>query len=215
MTRIRIIGLALVAVFAISAVASASALAAPEFKGEGGAEVKGTTFTSTSGAGKMEGTETIKCTASTSAGEITSATTVGKVVVTFTGCEDKGKKCKSSSGAASGEIKTVSLKGELGEVATAEAASGVGELLTPESGSKYVSIESCTLFPVEVTGSVIGEVTPINTLATTGKLVYTEASKKQTIKKFVGGTTHELTAFGSSGLETSNEVTFSKKIEVS
>jgi hypothetical protein len=212
MTRIRIIGLALVAVVALSAFASASAFAAPEFKGEGA--VAGTTFTSTSGAGKMEGTETIKCSASTSSGEITSATTVGKVVVTFTGCEDKGKKCKSSSGAAAGEIKTVSLKGELGEVASAEAASGVGELLTPESGSKYVSIESCTLFAVEVTGSVIGEVTPINTLSTEGKLIYTEASKKQTIKKFVGGSTHELSAFGSSGLETSNTVTFSKAIEV-
>jgi hypothetical protein len=213
MTRIRIIGLALVAVFAISAVASASALAAPEFKGSG--SVAGTTFTSTGGAGKMEGTETIKCTGSTSSGEITSATTVGKVVVIFTGCENKSKKCKSSSGAAAGEIKTVSLKGELGEVASTEAASEVGELLTPESGSKYVSIESCTLIPIEVTGSVIGEVTPIHSLSTKGKLVYTEASKKQTIKKFVGGSTHELTAFGSSGLETSNEVTFSKEIEVS
>ncbi|HUB74442.1 MAG TPA: hypothetical protein VL979_10450 [Solirubrobacteraceae bacterium] len=201
----------------MSALASAAAYAAgPEFLNSKGEAAKGVTFKATSGTGKLEGTVTIICSADTAEGEITGAKTVAKVVVTYTGCESSGKKCKSS-GAASGEIKTSSLKGELGEVEKSEAESEVGEDLAPESGTTFTTVESCTPLgiKVSVTGSIIGEVLPIEKLATEGELVYKESSKKQQIKKFKGGSEDTLKAAGaSSGLETTDKVKFSEAIEV-
>lgn len=205
---------ALVAVFAMSAFASAAAYAAaPEFKGAEGKEAKGTTFEATSGASKLEGLETIECKEGTSKGEITGATTVGKVVVTYTGCKKGTKECKSK-GAKSEEIKTTDLKGQLGEVEPSEAASEVGENLEPESGTEFTSVESCTTLSTKVTGSIIGEVEPIGKLGTEGKLIYKESSTKQKIKKFKSGKEDTLTAITSSGLEATNTVKFSKEIEV-
>jgi hypothetical protein len=207
--------LALVAAFAMSALASAAAYAAPEFKGAGNTEAKGTTFKAKSGTSKLEGTVTITCKEDEAEGEITGATTVGKVKVTYKGCESSKKECKSS-GAKEGEIKTTALKGSLGEVEKAEAESEVGENLEPESGKEFTSVESCTPLgvKVKVEGSIIGEVKPIKKLGTTGELIYKESGKKQQIKKFKGGKEDVLTADGSSGLETTDNVTFSKEIEV-
>jgi hypothetical protein len=205
---------AFTAVLAMCAVAASTAAAVPAFVGESSVKVRGTTFTSKSGTVKLEGTQTITCPASKGTGEITAPVAVGKVVITFTGCESSGKKCKSP-GASTGEIKTVSLKGLLGEVASSEAASGVGESLEPESGSAYMEIESCTSVKTSITGSTIGEVSPTGKLATSDELIYKESSKKQRIKKFKGESgTRELSGLGSVGIEVSNTVTFSKGIEV-
>jgi hypothetical protein len=87
----------------------------------------------------------VTCTTNTGVGEITSATSAGKIVFTYKGCtaSDKGEECVvESPGAREGEIITKTLKGLLGEVALAEANSGVGLLLEPESGST-ISVKRC------------------------------------------------------------------------
>jgi hypothetical protein len=180
-------------------------------------------FTSVSGAGKMEAAGTvIECKKDTDVGELTGPKTVGKVVVTFTECEGTNgtKKCKvkSKGSGTEGTIVTKELKGELGEVAAAESATGVGLSLKPTSGSTYVELEGTCLpiSPAPVTGGIIGEVTPIKTLSTTGKVVYTIASKKQKIQKFVGGAAEVLKVFGiaEAPLETTDTITFGEAIEV-
>jgi hypothetical protein len=216
MRSTRIIGVALVAVFIMSMSVVAAAYAAPEFLNSKGEGAKGVKFEAESGKGTLEGTVKITCSADKAKGEITGAKTVGKVEVTYTGCESSKKECKSS-GAKEGEIKTTALKGELGEVEKSEAESEVGEDLSPESGTTFTTVESCTPLGIKatVTGSVIGEVKPIEKLAKEGELVYKQSSKKQKIKKFKGGSEDTLTAAGaSSGLETTDIVKFSEEIEV-
>lgn len=212
MKRISMLGVALVAVLAMSAVAASAAFAQPEFKGEGGSSAAGTTFKGTAGAGELAGTQNVTCTGGSSEGEISSGTEVSKVVVKFTGCKSGSTACKSK-GAASGEIKTVALKGKLGDI---EGGSGVGLLLEPASGTEYTNIETCTLLKATVTGKVIGEVKPISTLGTTGELVYEHSGTTQKYETFSGaGEKDHLSAFGSSAIGVINTIEFSKAIEVS
>lgn len=133
------------ALFAISAIAVASAsAAAPEFKpgfgcsekvgtGEygtlkecetvGGKEEKGgkfhrhAGFTSKSGAGVMlvPKEAELKCKADTDTGKITGPKTVGAVTVTFTGCTGENLKTKAKC-----EVKSTTPKGAAGEVITKE-----------------------------------------------------------------------------------------------
>jgi hypothetical protein len=181
--------LALVAVFACSAVAVASASAAlPEFKPVPTKKK----FTDTSGAVYFRaGTETIKCTASTTSGEITSTSTLGKTVEKLTGCQwqTAGGVCPLHSvGAKEGEIVTNSLTGELGTVfTTKEAASGVGLLLEPTTGTVWATIAPsagpCNSIETALEGKVAGEVAAIGKKATTNTLVFGVTSGKQDIKE--------------------------------
>jgi hypothetical protein len=113
--------------------------------------------------------------------------TVSKVVVTFKGCKGKNGeevKSKSSPVAAAEEIKTLELSGILGESETAESATKVSLLLEGPSGS-FVTLEGpgLPISPAPITGQLAGEVTPINTSALTGSLVFSVAGGKQAIKK--------------------------------
>lgn len=175
----RIWGLALVAVFAFSALAAANASATQPV-----AEGFPATFSGVGGAGKLETTgptiRTINCTGNTSSGEINSANTVKGVKVTFTGCTTTGPfgvelSCKSS-GAAAGVIVTNVLKGKLVYLIAGSSRAGID--LEPESGTTFASI-TCTktiIFEIKenltVTGSVIGEITPVNTSATKFTLAF-------------------------------------------
>ena len=226
----------LVAVFAMSALeASAASAIAPEFEKSGGGlpTLKG--FKDTSGVQTLYAPGvTIICKKSNSAGKITGLKTVGEVTVTFEECKlwntaltiECGVKSKSPLGSL-GTIITNKLKGELG---VTTIGTKVGEALAPESGATFVEIEAvapCSVFTgvTKVEGSVIGEVTPINTLQTTGKLIFrTEATKtKQQIKKCSGGTviilcngeSDVLSSFGgTSALESEDTITFEEAIKV-
>jgi hypothetical protein len=113
MKRIRIIGLALAAMFAFSAIIASAAQGEPEFKPKGGKfPVKFTatgtkeTFLETSAHGK------IKCSGLTAKGELKAAREAGKIVVKFTGCKAEkfgAGECKTA-GLAKEEIETTSLK---------------------------------------------------------------------------------------------------------
>ena len=129
MTRIRIMGMALVCAFALLAVAAAGASAAPEFS-SAGAEI-----TTVSGTGVLVGAgTTITCTSDGGKGEVTSKTQINSTV-TFKGCSGEvfGGKCPS-------EITSV-LTGTLGEVAKGEAESEVGLLFKPKSGTTFAEFK--------------------------------------------------------------------------
>ncbi len=173
-------GLAMLA-FSAVAVASASA-ATPEFK----LSTK-QAFTGTSGAVKWEDDEiALTCTKETSKGEVTGATTLGNVVLTFTGCggEAHGVKCKiKSTGAKTeGEIVTSALTGYLGEVNKTEAASGVGLMLEASAAPhRLATFEGCNM-NAEMDGGVAAEVTPTKTAGKTLQLAFIGAKGANDIK---------------------------------
>jgi|SRR5271154_257902 len=196
MKHLRLIGVALVAVLAMSAVVVASASAAePEFgrcKKEAGKfkdakcdEETGTEFNwvplkagekvkydSSSGAGTLEthNLEKITCTSDTNEGELTGPKS-GTVVVTFLGCESSGFKCKSS-GQAAGTIVTNTLETELGYINAAKHE--VGLSLKPK-GELFVEFECVGgIIKVKTRGSVIGRMTPILEMSETSLLVFTK-----------------------------------------
>jgi hypothetical protein len=215
--------LALVAVFAMSAVTAAAASAVkPEFKPVP-AKKK---FTSTSGGVRWAmGTESITCSSSTIAGEIASATLLGKVVVKFTGCKDPGASksgCAISSlGAKEGEVVTKALKGELGTVKTSEAASGVGLLLEPETKSTGIATIEKTECRGEtrLIGSLAAEIPTIGKKQSTNGLVFGVTGGKSNIDHITLDSGKEmapsLEGWGTQlTVEMSDALTFEEALEV-
>jgi hypothetical protein len=171
--------LALVAVFAVSAVAVASASATtPEFKPVP-AKKK---FTGTSGTIQWDAPgvrEYITCASSSLTGELTGARTVGGVVLVATGCKGSSNEeitwCPvGSEGAKSGEIVSKALAGELGTVAKSEAASGVGLLLKRETKKEWFAFVGSCIQEAAVSGTVAAEVAVIGSKLATNKLVFPE-----------------------------------------
>jgi hypothetical protein len=181
--------LTIVAVVAMSVVTAASASAAlPEFKPVP-AKKK---FTSTSGTVTWTfngGTETMTCTKSSAAGELTGAKTLGKLVVKFTGCTSTGTgksgcATRSKNATNEGEIVTNALGGELGTVSTKEATSGVGLLLKPETGSTWTeTVANECLHEGKLTGSLAAEVATIGKKQVTNKLVIGTSGFGQKIRE--------------------------------
>jgi hypothetical protein len=207
----RILGLVLVAVFALSAVAAASASAAePAFyecaKEAGGKYEKGCakeggkggyvlregigknhTLKGKSGKAKLEtpGVGAVECSSSKSTGTVTGPKNINKIVVEYKGCTSNGKKC-NSTGAKAGTIKTNTLKGEIGYIEGGKAAHEVGADIKPESGTNLAEFE-CEGVKIETYGSVIGRVKPVNTFSKTSELIFKGTSGGgQEIKKLEG-----------------------------
>lgn len=181
MRSIKIMGLCLVAVFVMSAVAVATASAlTPTFLFPGGGSKP--QFSSTSGEGKLvtkigEKEETVECASDTDTGEIIKGTDkVQNVLVVFAGC--KGSidgdpvKCTSAS-LAEGQIKTNQLEGDLGYIKNTEPRE-VGLVLKPEASApeglfaEFTCADGSILkAKIKVKGEVIGKIEPINKLVTT------------------------------------------------
>ncbi len=232
MRLMKMIGLCLAAMFAVSGLTATGAFAAPEFLHEGKELVKkGFTVKSKTGATLVELGETkykIVCTSSISSGKVTGKTEVEGVVARFKGCrakeESESTECEVNSTSPLGgpeEIITKTLKGRLGLVGSAEAVTERGLLLLPASGSVYVTITGSTVcLPAEtseVKGGLIGEIKPIRTLKLKGELIYkAKEQKTQLIKKFVGESAmHELEIFGvKTPLESTDMVDYEEAVEV-
>jgi hypothetical protein len=200
MKRIRMIGLALVAVFAMSVVASSVASAAqPVFytKAAVGTTAANVPFTGVVGAALLEGKGgvKIKCVdiGSQASGEVTGATETENNVTKFTECTTSELPCKST-GQAEGIIVTNVLKGVLGNV----TATIPGMRLYSQSGGKGAELAafSCAggAIPVVVKGSVIGSLsggsgtTPAaGKFAASDKLVFAETKGVQKYTKFLSG----------------------------
>jgi hypothetical protein len=102
----------------------------------------------------------VTCTSSSDEGFFSGPKTADKIKVTFKGCEVDAEKCHSK-GAATGEIKTNTLDGEVGYINKAKKEVGVD--IKAESGLYEAEFE-CGTLPLDavVKGSVVGLVEPIN-----------------------------------------------------
>jgi len=218
----RLAGMTLVVVMALGLVAASAAFAEPEF------HPVGAKFTGVSlGNNTLSAApNSVVCTANTTSGTISSATLVGGVVVTFTGCKSSGEKesnCTVKSvGAVEGTIVTNTLHGVLGLILPKGTGSGVGLLLLPVEGKKFLVLASnkCTI-ETSVTGSVAGEANPIGGgLVLSGTLTFQAGAKGESIKDFdlsTGGLVNpELSAFAAiASQETNEDLDFVGAVEVS
>lgn len=199
MKNIRTAGLILVALLAISAFATATASAAlPELVNAEGKELVKKKYTATGGKGKFqtEKNGTIECSKSTATGEVTGPKT-GTTTVTFTGCAFSGISCKTS-GAKAGEIITKATS-KLVYVKKETKETGL-DLEATES-----TIECTALQKLKVRGSVIGVVTPINTVTSELTLTFKETSGKQEPSEYEneeGKKVKDITEAEGSGLKT-------------
>jgi hypothetical protein len=196
MKSIKIMGLCLVAAFAMSALATASASAVgPVFLFSGSAKE----FSSKSEAGELvqkasatseENGSVVKCEKDSDLGEIEGATDTDKVtnvLVVFSGCTAsvlaKTFTC-TTSGQATGVIKTNQLEGQLGYISESEKT--VGLVLKPKSPATLFAEFNCTrtgeTLSIKVRGEIIGEIGKVNKLIEPGghfTLTYaTNATKK-------------------------------------
>jgi hypothetical protein len=200
MIRPRLVTLAAVTVLALSTALVSTASAFPEFSPSTSDAYRSPHSVWTDGSG------TTTCTSNTGVGEITGATSVGKVVLTYKGCtviNNKSEKCTvKSPGAAEGEIITHTLKGLLGEVALAEANSGVGLLLESESGGTISVTEKNACFvESSLGGSVIGELPSPHRSSKFSYIVFETSGSNQRITRLTlksGSKAAELEDFGES-----------------
>lgn len=236
MKHLRILGLAVAAVLALSAVAASGASAAlPEFTGP-----FPKAFTSTSGKGTLEtkAGRKVTCEADTNTGKITGAKS-DEATVKFTGCkiEKTGVTLTCTSpGAKEGEI-VVEVLSTLVYIKEA-APKEVGIVLKPKTGTTFVTFKCVgkSIFgtveeSVTVRGEVIGVITPINTLTSTFTLAFKqtkgvqepteyENEKKEKVKAIletegVGtGTGSETWSFEQSGETTTDTLTTSETTEI-
>ncbi|HXB65730.1 MAG TPA: hypothetical protein VNV42_12750 [Solirubrobacteraceae bacterium] len=113
MKYLKIMGLCLVAVFLVNAVAVATASAAeePELRRTGGSELAKKKFKEAATSGKYvletKGLGAIECTSSAVEGEVRSPTE-SEATVTLTGCSASGEKCNSEeTGSKEGRVRAV------------------------------------------------------------------------------------------------------------
>jgi hypothetical protein len=244
MKHIKIIGLALVAVFAISVAASATASAAlPELLKSGGGELVNKTITTKSKTGESPKLEaksgnTVICTSDTSTGKAEGTKKVKEVVVTFKGCEatilGSKEKC-NSTGKAAGEIETEQLSGEIGYISASAKTVGLAlwpssrtaaEKEAPRKFEKSFVAFKCGIFANNsVKGAVVGQLTVTNG-TTKGELAYnkkgaeTGVQELQKLEGVEGGEKMVLMsslnggAFEESNEQTHQEVTFGENAEL-
>jgi hypothetical protein len=125
----------------------------------------------------VSGDVELYCTSSAAKGEITSARTVGGIVLAYTGCEASITGGESwcpikSVGAKTDEIVTEALKGELGTAASKEAPSEVAISLKPENSHlRWAHIAgNCAVVEGWMEGQVGAEIKLIGKKQTTNTL---------------------------------------------
>jgi hypothetical protein len=129
----------------------------------------------------------IVCSTTSAGGKIASATTVGGLIMKLTGCVATAgsERCTIKTvGASEGEISLRTLKGTLGTVKLTESSTEVGLLLEAETEKTMTEFlgNSC-IKESFMTGSIAGEVLPVEVDQKTGKLVFGVSSGKQDITR--------------------------------
>jgi hypothetical protein len=219
MKRMRVGGLSLVAMFAMSATTALSASAAlPEFSGPFPKP-----FTSTSKASLLEtvppGSKKTKCTADTNVGEITGAQT-GFITITFTGCTLNKVPC-NTPGLASGTIATSLLSIKMNYINKAKKWVGI-DLMEP-AGGLFMAYGCGSAMSARVAGSVIGRIVPINKVVPISKFFevhFQQGLGVQKPTKLEGGPVDVLeTSFGGpfeqTGLLSNDRIFFSEPVTLS
>jgi hypothetical protein len=163
------------------------------------------------------------CEETVEAGEVTSMDTIGKLVLTPTGCTvtgEGGKSCTVKSvGAKEGEIVTHTLKGELGTTKSTEAASGVALWVLPETTKTWAALAETPCTPESIaSGSLAAEVLPIGEKNKYIGLEFEVFTGKQSIQLVTvpsGVKKPALTAFGESATEElEGGIEFSGEVEI-
>jgi hypothetical protein len=186
----RTLEVSLGAAFAACAIGATPSLAAPpEFSSP-----FPNAFHSTSRAMTLEtvGKFRVTCTAGTNKGEVTGPATAA-LTITLTGCTSgegpSGGSCQNASG---GEIVTERLFGTLGYLNRRHTAVGL-DLSNPTAsptGGALIRFSCGEDTSVEVVGSLIGRITPINEVVEPGghiTLKFAQKAGHQAIKKLLGG----------------------------
>jgi hypothetical protein len=145
-------------------------------------------FTSTSKAMTLHtvGGFTVKCKADTDKGEVTGPATA-LLRITFTGCTSGAAHCQGPNGLP-GEIKTEQLLGTLGYVTRQPKVVGLD--LSSPTGGPMIFFFCGEDVRAEVSGSLIGRLTPINKTLAPGELMHLTFAQKeghQTIRMLLGG----------------------------
>jgi hypothetical protein len=186
----------------------------------------------------------VKCAAGSGDGEIeagkgaTSSKKVTEVFITFTGCEEPLlKKPCTTTGHSSGEIVTKTLEGPLGYISEPQkevgldlwAKSRTATERTNHTFNALLATFRCEtlLLESQVSGSVIGKITPVNTKVFTNErlmLKYQQTNGVQAVTKLKGveGEVKDVPVAelsdeppAEAGLETTNEITPGTTLEVS
>jgi hypothetical protein len=159
-------------------------------------------FTSTSGVKRLiTAKNEIECLTDSNTGEITGPQS-DLVTIKFFQCKLVvlgGGACHSTEPlGGAGEIITKSLDSELSYLEETVSPPKVGVDLLPASGTVFTLIECVgplgSKVTVKVTGSVIGQITPVNTMTTSFALSFKCVAGKQVWTKDQGGATDVLTA---------------------
>lgn len=217
----RSVFLSLLAVFALSAVASATAYAGlPEIVNSKGELPVKPGFTSTSKKGTFETAkgEKLTCEKDKDKGKITGPKT-DTVTITFEECKSSGIAC-NTKGSKSGVIE---FEASSKLVYTNEAKKEVGEVLSPTA---ELTIECTALETLKVKGSLICKITPVNELTLTATLSckqkkgvqepteYEEEGKKVKEITETEGKGAKSFKFEQSGLESEDTLTFEEEVEI-
>ena len=240
MNYLRSLGLAVLAALSVMAFMGAGVASASEPIATPNPVGFPVAFTGVGGTGTLETTpdsggavHKVHCTASSSSGELSSASTTKTPVVRFTGCTDPstGANCKST-GAAANEIVTNKLHGTLVYLETGKSRTGV--LLKPETGTTFAAFTCVAIFGItahlSVTGEVLGELTPVNVQTKDFTLTFKKAAGHPIPSSYLNptgcahvSTTDALKASSTgasvwgpltSGLEGSQTLTFSKEVKI-
>jgi hypothetical protein len=234
MKIVRLAGLVLVAVVAMSFAAVSSASAAePLFVTSSKAFPVG--VTGASGLSILfanNGVDIIDCQKDVFTGSVTNSLLIGKATVHYLECVSSANGGSSycpvnSPGAPAGLILTNNLHGILGLILPSRET---GILFLPTSGKTFVTLaeaESATAKctpETSVSGTVAGLVTPTGKLQTTGEVIFakeagagfTEAILDIDLTHGLGLVKPQLTAFSTNSTLTQTEaVTFAEAVEVS
>jgi len=220
MTRIKTLGLGLVAALALGAMSASLAQAetAPEFYTKaavGGTAPSEIKESNTIGVAFLEGKTSkakIECKKGSGSAVVDGVKSTKEAVTLFSECEIAGIALEcNNKGAGTKQIETKALVGELGFVATGKD----GIRLKPESGT-YLAEFECGggAVKIKVKGSLIGEITGSagktieeGKIGASGSIKFSETGGKQKYQKFVGETgEHQLENVVTEGTETHEEL---------
>jgi hypothetical protein len=185
-----------------------------------GKKINGVIGESTLGVGTFE---SITCESGSDGGEITSMDSIGKIVISLSGCKahnEKSETCTIKSlGAGAGEIVTKTLRGLLGTAKASETVSLVAALIEPEV-TKVIAGLAETPCSVEssLEGSVAAEINPVKALVLDTEFAFELLTGKQAIKQvsvLTGTRTPKLVAYGESATEQAiDEIEFEGEVEI-
>jgi len=181
-------------------------------------------FTLTSGPGTLETStgEKIVCNSDLGHGNITGLQTFLALII-FHGCEGHasgGGTCPAHSPGQPAGLIHIHIVGELGTIKAGNGAGNIGAIIEPALGQPFVTIIGTCLAVEEtaVEGTAAGEVTPVNSNQTTGKIIVFGSKGKSGITEIA--VLHKiikpkLAAFGlvESSEATTDENTFDGPIE--